>query len=41
MNPNDNAIQKKMEGMSGNWNGTSISKCRIGVSTDYEKLYKN
>lgn len=40
MNPDDKAIKKKMEGMDGKWNKTNINKCRIGVSTDYERLYK-
>lgn len=41
MNPDDKAIKKKMDGMGGKWNRTNINKCRIGVSKDYERLYKN
>lgn len=41
MNPDDKAIKKKMDGMDGKWNRTNINKCRIGVSKDYERLYKN
>lgn len=41
MNPDDKAIKKKMYGMDGKWNRTNINKCRIGVSKDYERLYKN
>lgn len=40
MNPNDRAIENKMENMGGKWKNTDINKCRIGVSTDYERLYK-
>lgn len=40
MNPDDKAIEKKMERMDGKWNKTNINKCRIGVSIDYERLYK-
>lgn len=40
INPDDNTIQKKIEGMDGKWNRTGINKCRIGVPTDYERLYK-
>lgn len=40
MNPNDRAIENKMGNMDGKWKNTDINKCRIGVSTDYERLYK-
>lgn len=40
MNPDDKAIEKKIEGMVGKWNRTHINKCRIGEPADYERLYK-
>ena len=40
MTPNDDAIQKKVKGLAGKWNGTNINKCRIGEPTDYERRYK-
>lgn len=40
MNPDDTIILKKMAGMNGKWNRTSIDKCRIGIPTDYGNLYK-
>lgn len=41
INPDDNSIQNKIRGMNNKWNSTSINKCRKGIPTDYEKLYKN
>ena len=40
INPDDNSIQNKIRGMNNKWNSTSINKCRKGIPTDYEKLYK-
>lgn len=40
MNPDDDAIKRKMETMKGKWNKTGINKCRIGTPDDYERLYK-
>lgn len=40
INPDDNAIGRKMRTMIGKWNNTGIDKCRIGTPNDYERLYK-
>lgn len=40
INPDDNSIQRKMNGMNKKWNSTGIDKCRKGMPVDYENWYK-